>query len=474
MNVSRHFPGVLLYLVVVLLLVMSGCEHRGQITSQFYNILLQDGADPWVCKHTDGFYYLTCTNQKNVTVWRSRSLTGLGAGEKKIVWFPSANGPYSKHVWAPELHWINNRWYIYVTAGDGRIETQRIIVLENGNNDPFQGQFKLKGKLQGPISQSWAIDGTVFKLHGVHYFVWSGLAGNDLTRQNLYIARMTDPLTLAESGQLISAPTQKWESSGNRHINEAPQVLIKGDKIHIVYSAGPSWADGYCLGLLTADIDSDLLSKSSWKKRDQPIFQTANGVYGPGHCCFVKSRDRKEDWIIYHAARHSGSGWSRNIRAQCFRLGRNNTPEFGKPVGPNMLIALPSGDPPRIRYEAEEATLANGSRVIKQDSASGGAKVGYINHPDSYVEFAVHTNRSGFHNLEVRFANGSASEKQATHILTVNGSNCGTINYVNTGWNEFSNSWTRLELKQGLNKVRFTKGLNHAEIDCIDVFPVLY
>lgn len=100
MNERRSLLTVLLNTVVVLLFTLSGSDHGGQLTSQFYNILLQDGADPWMCKHTDGYYYPTCTNQKNDTVWRSRSLSGIGAREKKIVWSPSPNGPYSKNVWA--------------------------------------------------------------------------------------------------------------------------------------------------------------------------------------------------------------------------------------------------------------------------------------------------------------------------------------------------------------------------------------
>lgn len=116
-------------------------------------------------------------------------------------------------------------------------------------------------------------------------------------------------------------------------------------------------------------------------------------MYGPGHCCFIKPRDDKEDWIIYHAAKRTGARWSRNVRAQRFDWIDSNTPKFGKPIGLNKPIALPSGDSPRIRYEAETTTLANGAGTIRQDSASGGAKVGRIDHADNYVEFSIHANQ---------------------------------------------------------------------------------
>jgi hypothetical protein len=36
----------------------------------FYNVIAQDGADPWMYEHTDQWYYLTHTNGGNVQIWR--------------------------------------------------------------------------------------------------------------------------------------------------------------------------------------------------------------------------------------------------------------------------------------------------------------------------------------------------------------------------------------------------------------------
>src|SRR5262249_46614977 len=67
--------------------------HAAEPVRTFYNVLLPDGADPWVIRHDDGFYYMTVTTGGSIEIIRSRTLSGLGAGEHKVVWRPPASGP---------------------------------------------------------------------------------------------------------------------------------------------------------------------------------------------------------------------------------------------------------------------------------------------------------------------------------------------------------------------------------------------
>jgi GH43 family beta-xylosidase len=78
--------------------------------STFYNVIAQDGADPWVYKHTDGWYYLTRTTGGNVRIWRSRTFTSIDAGDSIVVWTPPGSGPACRSVWAPELHLFQSSW----------------------------------------------------------------------------------------------------------------------------------------------------------------------------------------------------------------------------------------------------------------------------------------------------------------------------------------------------------------------------
>ncbi len=116
--------------------------------STFQNPLLPSGPDPWVISR-DGFYYYMNTTGNNLTIWKTRDITDLKEAEKKVVWTPLAVGPYSKNVWAPELHFLRGKWYIYFTAenGDKLIDTHRIWVLENVSSDPLTGTWTMNGEL---------------------------------------------------------------------------------------------------------------------------------------------------------------------------------------------------------------------------------------------------------------------------------------------------------------------------------------
>ena len=71
---------------------------RPAIVRDFYNVVSPDGADPWVIHHTDGWYYATVTTGRDVTLIRSRTISALGAGERKVIYDPP---PGSKNLWAP-------------------------------------------------------------------------------------------------------------------------------------------------------------------------------------------------------------------------------------------------------------------------------------------------------------------------------------------------------------------------------------
>jgi GH43 family beta-xylosidase len=435
--------------------------------SSFFNVVAPRGADPWVFRHTDGWYYATVTTGVNVTLLRSRTISALGAGERKVVYVPPSR---MKNLWAPELHRLEKAWYVYFAADDGTNANHRIYVLENPSDDPFKGTFVFRGKLSTKPDDRWAIDGTAVRIKNRMYFVWSGWEGTTNTAQNLYIAPMANPWTLDGQRVLISRPALEWEQRGGPpSVNEGPQWLVRGENQFIVYSAGASWTDHYALGLLALTQGDDPLEPTSWKKSQSPIFASANGVFGPGHCSFTKSPDGHEDWIIYHAAKRQGAGWSRLVRAQRFDWNSDGSPKFGVPCPPDAPIALPGGEPHRIRIEAETAVLTGSSRVTAHPSASGGAKVSGIQTPESSATLEVKVPASGRYSLVIRSCNGSQRRAAATHRLSVNGGETRALRYENTGWNVWSNVFLNVELKAGVNSMRITQGENSADVDCIDV-----
>lgn len=456
---------------LALTLLSLGAGRAEEQEGTFFNVLLQDGADPWMIRHTDGWYYYTHTTGGDVTLWRSRTISGLAAAERKVVWRPPAEGPASKNLWAPELHFLDGAWYVYVAADDGRNERHRMWVLENGHPDPFQGEWRLRGQLDDG-SDRWAIDGTVFEAGGQRWFVWSGWEGAENVEQALYIARMDRPWRLASGRVRIARPSLAWETNTRPRVNEGPQVVVRGDTIHLLYSASGSWTDSYCLGLVTARVGADLLDPRAWTKHPRPVFESGNGVFGPGHASLVPSPDGREEWLIYHAARFQGAGWTRCVRVQRVSWGPNGLPDFGRPVAPDHPIPLPSGEPRRLRIEAEGARLAGTARVVAEASASGARKVGYVDTPESRLDLTVRAPRAGWYAVLARSGNGTGPDTWARYRLRVNLVWRRELRVAPSGWNRWGTVGTRVWLRRGANQLRITRLSGFAEWDCLDVLPL--
>jgi GH43 family beta-xylosidase len=336
-------------LAVALLAIFSSGRLPAATVGTFMNPVIADGADPWVI-FADTNYFYTQTTGGQVTIRKSPTLTGLGFASPVTVFTPSA--PNNKDVWAPELHFLRGKWYIYFAADNGNNANHRLYVAEANTSDP-QGAYTSKGKIYDPANDRWAIDGTVLeKDDGSLYLIWSGWPGTSNTRQNIYIAPMSDPWTISGPRVLLSTPALDWEvypDSSLPLINEGPEVLKRNGKIFIVYSANKAWEDAYCLGLLV-NTNGDVLNTNAWTKHPTPVFtgfvDETGAVYGPGHCSFARTLLQTEDWIIYHAAKFSGAGFNRSIRLQPFSWNGDDTPFFGSPIGTNLPVIFPAGEGP--------------------------------------------------------------------------------------------------------------------------------
>lgn len=349
-----------LYIFLLIALVAPGaCRKKGgtpapnpptPTETTFINPLLNSGPDPWIVKK-DSLYYYTHTVGDRITVWRTKKVSELGSAPSQSIWVAPGTGPNSRNVWAPELHYINNKWYAYYTAGSSAdLATQRTFVLENANADPWTGTWTDKGQIRDAAADFFAIDGTVFTHNGNNYFAWSGQASASDNTQRIYIARMADPWTLATARSLISSPQFTWETNGAPPpVNEAPQFLKNpGGKVFLIYSASGCWTDDYALGMLTLSDGGDPLNPAHWTKTPAPVFTKNPGgaAYGPGHNSFFKSANGAEDWILYHANPGAGQGCGnfRSPRMQKFTWNADGTPNFGQPVSTGIKIQKPSGE----------------------------------------------------------------------------------------------------------------------------------
>lgn len=326
--------------ILVLMSVLTGCGAMRLSSSDNYpNPLIEQRADPWVYKHTDGYYYFTASvpQYDRIELRRSKTISGLAEAKTVTAWTKRSSGPMSAHIWAPEIHFINGKWYIYFAAArtDAPFD-HRMYVLENESPNPLEGSWQEKGQIRMDW-ESFTLDATTFEHNGQRYMVWAQKDQQIRGNSNLYIAKMQNPWTLSGKQVLLSTPEYAWEQIGF-WVNEGPAVLRKNGKLFMTYSASAT-NHNYSMGLLTASDTSDPLDPKSWTKASEPVFKSSseNSQFGPGHNSFTVSEDGKEDVFFYHARGYkeiTGDPLydpNRHTRVKKVTWNPDGTPNFGIP-----------------------------------------------------------------------------------------------------------------------------------------------
>ncbi|MGC8823893.1 MAG: glycoside hydrolase family 43 protein [Bacteroidales bacterium] len=326
--------------LLLLPFIMYAClpekENSSATERQFTNPI-GDGADPWVIRVGENYWYCGSMDDK-IFLASASFLPDILKSERIIVFSPPANTSYSKEIWAPELHYVRGTWYIYFAADDGDNRNHRMYVLRGGTDpsNPLSKPFEFRGKVSD-TTDKWAIDGTIFEYRQQLYLVWSGWPGDSNVKQCLYIAKMSDYKTISSGRVCISCPEFDWETIGDPDVNEGPEVIVHDSLVYIFYSASGSWTDDYCLGLLT-NSSGDMLNIDAWKKTG-PVFKKTEKVFAPGHASFLQTPNGRW-WIIYHAAKYQGAGWDRNVRIQPFEWD-GIYPQLGNPIEPGVFMNFP-------------------------------------------------------------------------------------------------------------------------------------
>ncbi|NLS25195.1 Extracellular exo-alpha-(1-_5)-L-arabinofuranosidase [Sphingomonas sp. S2M10] len=323
-----------------LALLVLGVPSAAQSAEEFRNPLLDSGPDPWIVRDGATYYYMNTLGNR-LALRRTRDLTRLAEAPEVTVWTPPARGANAQSIWAPELHRIGGKWYLYYTAaasGQDNDAHRGIFVLENAGRDPMRGMWIDRGRLK---TARTGIDGTSFAYRGRRYFAYSAYDGPDSV---LRIVRMANPWTLTGPETTVARPDRAWERQGGRQIVEGPEFL-QGPKgtLYLTYSGSACWSDGYALGLLRAPAGSDPLDAAAWTKAAEPILSTtpSEGVFAPGHNGFFTT-PAGETWIVYHANPAPAMGCSarRSPRIQRVRWD-GDTPVLDKAAGVVRPLARP-------------------------------------------------------------------------------------------------------------------------------------
>ncbi|GAA1010737.1 hypothetical protein Aple_030040 [Acrocarpospora pleiomorpha] len=402
MSPTRRLAAALSGLLALLLLPVAA---HASPAAQYTNPIAAQRADPHIFRHTDGYYYFTATvpQYDRIVLRRATTIQGLATAPETVIWRKHTSGEMGAHIWAPEIHFINGRWYVYFAAGrTDDIWRIRMYVLESSAANPLTGAWTERGRITTPWD-TFSLDASTFVAGGVRYLIWAQQEPGIATNSNLYIARMgANPWTITGPTTRLTVPALAWETRGYK-VAEGPAVIQRNGRLFLTYSASATDAN-YCLGLLTAQATADPLQASSWVKSANPVFTSnaSTGQYGPGHNSFTLSEDGQSDILVYHDRNYRDitgdplNDPNRRTRVQKVYWRADGTPDFGLPVPDGATpVRLMSYDQPgravrhweyRARLEPNVTPLADSQfRIVTGLSGTGTISLESTNFPGYYL-----------------------------------------------------------------------------------------
>ena len=277
------------------------------------DIFIKDRADPFVTRGRDGYYYFTASypmyggddpeGYDRIILRRAKTIDALADAEEITIWDEKDSALSHRFIWAPEIHEIGGKWYVLfaASASENNVWDIDCHIIQCVGSDPYTDEWKDIGKFTACDDfafRGFSLDMTHFECAGKHYVAWAQNGGNS----NVYLAEINpdEPWKTVTPSMLLTKPEYDWERV-RIPVNEGPAAMIHNGRIYLAFSASATGPE-YCIGLMFADENADLLDIKSWTKLDRPLLTSddLDGEYGPGHNSFVK--DENGDWIfIYHS-----------------------------------------------------------------------------------------------------------------------------------------------------------------------------
>ncbi len=275
-------------------------------------------ADPCIYyNEDDGYYYFIATDDSNGNatfgIRKSETIEGLKDAEESVILSVDDYDDVNMVLWAPEIHKIGRHTYIFFAANPAGGWDVQCFVMKLGGDDMTKKEdwdrpIRFLGMDDRPLKEATDVGGitldmTSFELHGETYVCWTQRDFGRETGSIIFIATIDPsmPWKLTSEPTLLCRPDYGWDNNDDTPVDEGPYAIIAEDNIYITFS-GSAVGATYCVGLLKADIDADLLSSESWTKSNYPILypRAVEGEAGPGHNSYT--RDAAGNLVfVYHA-----------------------------------------------------------------------------------------------------------------------------------------------------------------------------
>ena len=289
-------------------------EITGKIKQTSYPVL-NGRADPTVYQYNGKYYFIATgetQNQSQVCIREADTPIELFTTAQDHELIPNVRKPR----WAPELHELNGKLYIYLAIGDAWNKVQSSIMeLKEGGDPKNKSDWKepvTVKKKDGSIlyDNGITLDMTYFEIDGVSYYCWAQreISSRGNGTSDLWIATVDpkDPYKITSDPVCILRTQYGWDRISTT-VDEGPYAIERNGKIYMTFS-GAATDNTYCVGLLTAEKGADLLKPESWKQTGYPILDSESvpGELGPGHSAFTIDEDGN-DLFVYHMRPNGGT-----------------------------------------------------------------------------------------------------------------------------------------------------------------------
>lgn len=244
--------------------------------------------DPFVLKE-NGKYYLYGTEGENA--WWGKAIgfyvyvsADMQEFERKCVFAPNDDFWSDENYWAPEVHKIDGRFYMFASFFKaGRLRCSQILVC-----DTPDGTFT---PLEAPLTPSdmQSLDATFFAHNGKKYTIfcheWVQCKDGEMC-----LAELDDNLKICSPvSVLFRASEAPWTQGFDDgcYVTDGPFIYkLKNGRLAMLWSSNSP--TGYAMGIALAD---DM--EGPWTHVEKPIIST-NG----GHGMIFKDGDKL--YLTYH------------------------------------------------------------------------------------------------------------------------------------------------------------------------------
>ena len=267
--------------------------------------------DPFIILYENKYYmFSTDRNGGNCNIYVSEDLKTFRFVDTAL----NKNKTFGvADFWAPEVINYNNAFYLFYSARD----KNGIFHINVAKSNTITGKYADIKKDEPLINLSQStIDAHPFiDNDGTPYLFYSlDCSANSSSKitSKIYAIQLNKSFTQTiGEPHLIIGPSEKWEMlpSNGYYRSDAPFVFYKDGYYHLTYSCNFFADVNYCVGYAK----SKKLFGPYKKRKEGPILNNSNGIFGPGHCSFFY--DKKNVFRCVFHIRTSEAKNSANRRA---------------------------------------------------------------------------------------------------------------------------------------------------------------